>query len=498
MTRTRRTRLALALAATLGLITATLGFASPASAETITTTTLEIGPSETTEVGQPVVLTASVTPTDAVGTVRFYEGDRLISGHVQLVDGKAEISFANLPTGTISNFNARFSSNDPETWSNSASGEVSHTVVPGDLPVMECRGANQTVRGILAILPQLLASDGVVVLETPIESHVLDTQPTGPAYPVSFTWTITIPDYLVDIAAEFGAESFLSVKDIDVAIEATGSATGSWAFPTNYPDEGYIPDATAPLVMTASGSIAAESEGDIDFQMRPTGSMTVFVPQVGTVPVAIDVILDCEFVNTPTATTQVAGSEEVPVFSDVPADHPFYAEINWMSLTGLSTGYDNGTYQPGLTLTRQAMSAFIYRVNGSPEGPEPTCESAPFNDVPADHPFCGEIAWMKATGISEGYEGNLYKPDDGLTRQAMSAFLYRSANPGETPPACTSPPFPDVPTSNPFCAEIAWMAETGISVGFDDGARYEPNLALTRQAMSAFLFRYTLVVDTEL
>jgi hypothetical protein len=180
-------------------------------------------------------------------------------------------------------------------------------------------------------------------------------------------------------------------------------------------------------------------------------------------------------------------------FSDVPPGHAFFAEITWMAEIGLSTGYPNGTYLPSATLSRQAMSAFLYRLNGSPDGPEPECLVAPFSDVPVDSPFCGEIAWMADTGISEGYEDGTYRPTAGLTRQAMSAFLYRSAEPGTTPPPCTSEPFSDVPVDNPFCPQIAWMAASGISEGYPDGT-YKPGVELTRQAMSAFLYRYTLVV----
>ena len=54
-----------------------------------------------------------------------------------------------------------------------------------------------------------------------------------------------------------------------------------------------------------------------------------------------------------------------------------------------------------------------------------------------------------------------------------------------------------MPTTNQFCAEISWMKETGISTGDPEGT-YRPTSPVARQAMSAFLFRYTLVVPTEL
>jgi hypothetical protein len=50
-------------------------------------------------------------------------------------------------------------------------------------------------------------------------------------------------------------------------------------------------------------------------------------------------------------------------FSDVPESHPFHEDIEWMNATGISEGYEDGTYRPGAPVTRQAMSAFMHRAN---------------------------------------------------------------------------------------------------------------------------------------
>jgi hypothetical protein len=160
-----------------------------------------------------------------------------------------------------------------------------------------------------------------------------------------------------------------------------------------------------------------------------------------------------------------------------------------MKDSGISTGFPDGTYGPSLAVTRQAMSAFLARVAGvTPAG----CTSAPFSDVPTSHPFCPQIQWMKEGGISTGFPDGTYRPSLAVTRQAMSAFLARVAD--AALPACTSPPFSDVPTGNPFCREIKWMKESGVSTGFGDGT-YRPSLAVTRQAMSAFLYRVRVLVN---
>jgi protocatechuate 3,4-dioxygenase beta subunit len=185
-----------------------------------------------------------------------------------------------------------------------------------------------------------------------------------------------------------------------------------------------------------------------------------------------------------------------PTFADVGADHPFFTQIGWMSSAGISTGYDSGgvrTFRPADSVTRQAMAAFLYRMAGSPNVMLPPTPS--FTDVPTSHPFYLQIEWMKSAGISTGNaqaDGSaLYLPGDPVSRQAMSAFLYRFAgSPDYTPPATSS--FTDVGAGQTFYKQIEWMASTGITTGYDDGGSrsYRPLAAVTRQAMAAFLYRF--------
>jgi hypothetical protein len=114
------------------------------------------------------------------------------------------------------------------------------------------------------------------------------------------------------------------------------------------------------------------------------------------------------------------------------------------------------------------------------------CIEPPFSDVAVDHPFCAEIKWMREEGISTGFTDGTYRPSIAVTRQAMSAFMARLVGAALVP--CVEPPFSDVPISHPFCEEIQWMRDEGISTGFNDGT-YRPSIAVTRQAMSAFMQR---------
>lgn len=57
--------------------------------------------------------------------------------------------------------------------------------------------------------------------------------------------------------------------------------------------------------------------------------------------------------------------------------------------------------------------------------------------------------------------------------------------------------FDDVPPSNPFVADIEWVADAGVTLGCADGSSYCPTDFVTRQQMAAFMHRLAVnqVVD---
>lgn len=184
-------------------------------------------------------------------------------------------------------------------------------------------------------------------------------------------------------------------------------------------------------------------------------------------------------------------------FADVSHAHAFYPDIEWMYERGLTNGYLEGTgardFRPAESVSRQAMAAFLYRYRNPVGFVAPSTPS--FADVPATHPFYREIEWLKAQGITTGTPGPggtlLFEPDADVTRQAMAAFLYRMAG----SPAFTSPShatFADVPTGSTFAKQIEWMKAKGLTNGYVDG--FHPTEAVSRQAMAAFLHRFSVSV----
>lgn len=181
-------------------------------------------------------------------------------------------------------------------------------------------------------------------------------------------------------------------------------------------------------------------------------------------------------------------------FSDVPRSQLFYGDITWLAARGITTGNADGTFGPTQPVTRQAMAAFLYRF-ANPGKSAPACTSKPFSDVPTSSPFCGDVAWLAAHHVTMGNTDGTYGPVVAVSRQAMAAFMYRIVNNGASAPACLTPPFPDVPTSNPFCGAIGWLVGQGVTDGFGDGG-YHPTDAVAREAMAAFLHRLSAPAPT--
>lgn len=201
-----------------------------------------------------------------------------------------------------------------------------------------------------------------------------------------------------------------------------------------------------------------------------------------------------------TATAESAGVSVTPgpEFADVGPATAFASEINWMGAAGISNGWTEAdgtrTYRPAQPVTRDQMAAFVYRLAGSPEFVPP--ETSPFADVSNRHGFYKEIAWLSASGISNGWteaDGTrTFRPADAVRRDQMAAFLYRRAgSPDYVPLAQT--PFTDVPAGHTFYREIAWVWKNGIAKGWanaDGTQSFRPSERILRDQMAAFMYRY--------
>ncbi|MDO4596402.1 MAG: beta-N-acetylglucosaminidase domain-containing protein [Coriobacteriaceae bacterium] len=195
-----------------------------------------------------------------------------------------------------------------------------------------------------------------------------------------------------------------------------------------------------------------------------------------------------------TARWSQGSSEVIPCFPDVTDRTEHMDDIYWLARTGVTTGFPDGTFRPYASVTRCDMAAFLYRLVGEPDF-EPTAEQkARFKDVDAGTDHAKEIWWLAAKEISTGFGDGTFRPMDTVKRQDMAAFLHRLSQkfPAEKGARAAGFGFADVTADTPHAEDIAWLAATGVSEGWqlpDGGREFRGMSDVARGDMAAFLHR---------
>lgn len=112
-------------------------------------------------------------------------------------------------------------------------------------------------------------------------------------------------------------------------------------------------------------------------------------------------------------------------FRDVFKSTPHQENIGWLAEKGISTGFEDGTFRPYANIARCDMAAFLYRLAGSPSFEPSALDKGKFRDVSESTPHCDEVWWLASTGISTGFEDGAFKPYASAARCDIAAFLHR-------------------------------------------------------------------------
>jgi hypothetical protein len=200
-----------------------------------------------------------------------------------------------------------------------------------------------------------------------------------------------------------------------------------------------------------------------------------------------------------------AGPSRV-AFADVPVSFWAAPDIRACFDESIVAGYEDDTYRPELTVTRDQMAVYIARALAVGEDRVPAADAWPvptFTDVPVDHWAYRYVEYAHANGVVQGFPGGYYRPSLTLTRDQMAVYIARSivTPTGEagladyTPPA--TPTFPDVSNTGygsdgtePFWAykHIEYCVGQGVVRGYGDGL-YHPELVVTRDQVAVYVSR---------
>ena len=107
------------------------------------------------------------------------------------------------------------------------------------------------------------------------------------------------------------------------------------------------------------------------------------------------------------------------VFPDVNMGRWSIHDIEYMADKEVVYGYPDGEFKPTRSLTRAEFAALIFRFTGT----EQADIKSPFTDLDEAHWAYNEILALTDNGLIEGYPDKSYKPEDNITRaEAMTVI----------------------------------------------------------------------------
>jgi beta propeller repeat protein len=199
------------------------------------------------------------------------------------------------------------------------------------------------------------------------------------------------------------------------------------------------------------------------------------------------------------------GGNDTADFSDVKPGHWAWRFIQAAAEHGIVAGYSDGSYKPGLVVTRDQMAVFIARaLAGGDEGVTvPTGVVEPsFSDVPESYWAYRYIEYCKDKGIVAGFPDGSYGPTEPVDRGQMAVFVARAAAGGDD----NVPDGPDTATFSDVTKDGGWawaykyieyasseqiVQGYPVPPGSPAGTLplYKPQLEVTRDQMPVFVAR---------
>ena len=167
-----------------------------------------------------------------------------------------------------------------------------------------------------------------------------------------------------------------------------------------------------------------------------------------------------------------------PYIPPVEPEEPVY-EPNWLNTTdhfGYIIGYEDGTIKPDASITRAEVATIFFRLLTDEARDKFWTETNSYSDVAETAWYNNAISTLSRMGILGGYEDGTFRPNASITRAefakiAVSFFEYEDISAENI--------FTDVAAGSWYESFVAVAAKLGLIEGYA-GNVYRPNESITR------------------
>lgn len=181
------------------------------------------------------------------------------------------------------------------------------------------------------------------------------------------------------------------------------------------------------------------------------------------------------------------------IFTDIPLGQWYHGNVDFIVQRGYMNGTDTATFAPNAPMSRAMLVTVLWRYEGSPMG-----YTNPFTDVlrSGGSWYYDAVAWAAENNIVNGFGGGLFLPDGTITREQLTAILYRyTQSKGlQTGSAADLSSFPDRASVGSWAVSpMQWAVGTGLIGGTtlaNGQVGLDPQGCATRAQVATILARY--------
>ena len=178
-------------------------------------------------------------------------------------------------------------------------------------------------------------------------------------------------------------------------------------------------------------------------------------------------------------------------FTDVAADAWYADAVKYVTEKGYFNGTSATEFSPEMAMTR----AMFVTVLGRRAGVNPSIYSgSEYTDVPDGQWYSAYVKWAALNGIVSGVGDHRFDQDGLVTREQMTAILYRYANfcgLDTTADDSRFLSFPDQEQVSDYAKDaMIWATARGILNGTEQGL--EPQQNATRAQVAQIIINYNM------
>lgn len=117
----------------------------------------------------------------------------------------------------------------------------------------------------------------------------------------------------------------------------------------------------------------------------------------------------------------VSGLKIVENTFDDAASGWYKPAVDFAQASGLMSGMGDNKFAPDVTTTRAMVAQVMYELADEPDVSDLTC---PLSDVDSTAWYADAVIWAYNAGVVSGYEDGTFRPDRTITRQEMAVMFY--------------------------------------------------------------------------